>query len=150
VLGDARIELAKARPGSFDVLAVDAFSSDAIPLHLITDEAVGVYLRALSPRGVLLIHISNRYIKLEPVLAAIARHRGLTALVREDNPRDRELASPSSWVILTRDPGQLRALAAARPDAPLTKLDPPKGPIWTDDHASIMPYIRWENVVRHP
>jgi hypothetical protein len=149
-LGDARLELGKAPPGSFDVLAVDAFSSDAIPLHLITDEAVGVYLRALSAKGVLLVHISNRYITLEPVLAAIARHRGLTAMVREDNPRDRELLSPSSWVLLTRDPGQLQALAAARPDAPWQKLEPPRGPVWTDDHASIMPYIRWENVVRHP
>lgn len=149
-IGDARIELAKATPGGFDVLAVDAFSSDAIPLHLLTDEAVGVYMRALSAKGVLLIHISNRYIELEPVLAAIARHRGLTAMVRDDNPQDHTLLTPSSWVLLTRDPGQLRALAAARPDAPWSKLKPPAPHVWTDDHASILPYIRWENLMRQP
>src|SRR6202007_1860608 len=106
-LGDARLELGQAAPGSFDVIAVDAFSSDAIPLHLLTDEAFGVYLRALSPKGVLLIHISNRFIELEPVLSAVARHRGLTARLRDDNPEDRTLLTPSSWVVLTRDPNQL-------------------------------------------
>jgi hypothetical protein len=148
VIGDARLELGKTAPGSFDILAIDAFSSDAIPLHLLTDEAVGVYLRALSPKGVLLIHISNRFIELEPVLSAIVRHRGLTAMVRDDNPYDRTLLTPSSWVLLTRDPAQLKALAAARPDAPWAKLQPPAPRVWTDDHASILPYIRWPNLMR--
>ena len=149
-IGDARLELAKAAPGSFDVLAIDAFSSDAIPLHLLTDEAIGVYLRALSPRGVLLIHISNRYIELEPVLSAIARHRGLTARVRDDNPYDRTLLTPSSWVLLTRDPAQLEALSALRPDAPWTRLMTPAPRVWTDDHASILPYIHWTDMMGHP
>lgn len=149
-LGDARIELGKAAPGSLDVLAVDAFSSDAIPLHLLTDEAIGVYMRALSPKGLLLIHISNRYIELEPVLAAVAKHRGLTAALRDDNPYDRTLLTPSSWVLLTRDPNQLKALAAARPDAPWTKLMAPAPHVWTDDHASILPYIRWANLMGKP
>jgi hypothetical protein len=146
-LGDARLELAKTAPGSLDVLAVDAFSSDAIPLHLLTDEAIGVYLRALSPKGLLLIHISNRYIELEPVLSAAARHRGLTAMVRDDNPYDRERLTPSSWVLMTRDPNALKALAAARPDAPWSKLLPPAAHVWTDDHASILPYIRWASLM---
>jgi hypothetical protein len=149
-LGDARLELGKAPTGSFDVIAVDAFSSDAIPLHLLTDEAFGVYLHALSPTGVLLIHISNRYIELEPVLSAVARHRGLTARLRDDNPYDRTLLTPSSWVVLTRDPNQLKSLAAARPDAPWTQLMPPAPHVWTDDHASILPYIRWANLMGHP
>ncbi|MDR2857096.1 MAG: hypothetical protein LBV50_04530 [Novosphingobium sp.] len=149
-LGDARVELARAAPGSLDVLAVDAFSSDAIPLHLLTDEAIGVYLRALSPGGLLLIHISNRYIELEPVLAAVAKHRGLTAAVRDDNPHDRTVLTASSWVLMTRDPGQLKVLAAARPDAPWTKLMAPAPHVWTDDHASILPYIRWANLVGKP
>ena len=149
-IGDARIELAKAAPGSFDVLAIDAFSSDAIPLHLLTDEAVGVYLRALSPKGLLLIHISNRYIELEPVLAAIARHRGLTAMNRFDNPQDRSLLTPSAWVLLTRDPAQIRTLSQLRPDAPLKKLAKPAAQVWTDDHASILPFIRWNNMLRQP
>ena len=76
VLGDARLDLAAMPAGSLDLLAVDAFSSDAIPLHLLTDEAFGVYLDKLGPRGLLLVHISNRFIELEPVLAAVARKRG--------------------------------------------------------------------------
>lgn len=150
VLGDARLELAKAAPGSLDVLAVDAFSSDAIPLHLLTDEAFGVYLRALSPKGLLVVHISNRYIELEPVLSAIARERGLTAAVRDDNPADRVALTPSSWVVLTRDPGQLKALAAQRGDAPWNKLEPPARDVWTDDHASILPYVRWHYLLGQP
>ena len=149
-LGDARLELGKTAPGSLDILAVDAFSSDAIPLHLLTDEAIGVYLRALSPQGLLLIHISNRYIELEPVLAAIARHRGLAALVRDDNPYDRTYLAPSSWVVMTRDPAQLKALGALRPDAPLTRLKPSAPQVWTDDHASILPYIQWGNLMGKP
>jgi len=150
VLGDARLELAKVRPGSIDVLAVDAFSSDAIPLHLLTDEAFGVYLDALSPRGILLVHISNRYIELEPVLAAAARRRGLAALVRDDNPEDQTLLTPSSWVALSRDPRQLEVLARSRPGAPWDRLESPAEQGWTDDHASILPYVRWQQLLGKP
>jgi SAM-dependent methyltransferase len=150
VLGDARLELAAARPGSLDLLVIDAFSSDAIPLHLLTDEAIGVYLRALSPRGLLLVHISNRYIELEPVLSAAARERGLAAAIRNDNPADRTLLTPSAWVALSRDPAQLRALAASRADARWDKLAPPAPRVWTDDHASILPYVRWDRFLGKP
>ena len=146
-IGDARIEVAKAAPGSFDVLAVDAFSSDAIPLHLLTDEAIGVYLRALSPRGLLMIHISNRFIELEPILAAAARRRGLAAAVRDDNPPDRVYLTPSSWVVLSRAQSQLDALARARPDAEWRPLLAPATQVWTDDHASILPYVRWRHIL---
>ena len=150
VIGDARIEVAKVAPGSFDVLAVDAFSSDAIPLHLLTDEAMGVYLRALSPRGVLMIHISNRFIELEPVLAAAAWSRALAAAVRDDNPPDHAYQTPSSWVALSRDKAQLDALAKARPDAEWRPLLAPAEHLWTDDHASILPYVRWRHLLMKP
>jgi hypothetical protein len=144
VLGDARLELAKVAPGSIDVLVIDAFSSDAIPLHLLTDEAIGVYLRALSPRGLLLVHISNRYIELEPVIAAAARHRRLASSIRDDNPDDQVMLTASSWVALSRDPKQIAILSAARRAAPWHALSPPAPRVWTDDHASILPYVRWE------
>lgn len=149
-LGDARLELAKAAPASFDVLAIDAFSSDAIPLHLMTDEAIGVYLRALSSRGILVIHISNRFIDLEPVLAAAAKHRGLAVAIRKDSPDDDAFVSGSNWVVMTRDPGQLEALGQLRPDAPLSALTPPAAKMWTDDHASILPYVQWRNMLKAP
>lgn len=147
VVGDARLELEAVPARSFDVLAVDAFSSDAIPLHLLTDEALGVYEKALSPRGLLLIHISNNYIELEPVLSAIAAKRGLRARIRLDNPQQGGLVVASSWVAVARDPQVLSRLLADDPKLDWKPLQPAKGAAWTDDHASVLPYIRWDNIV---
>lgn len=148
VLGDARIELAKARSGDLDLLAVDAFSSDAIPLHLLTDEALGVYLDALSPRGLLLIHISNRFIELAPVLAAGARQRGLHAMLREDNPDRSGMLTGSVWVLLTRDPKQIIAVQARSGGHEWRQLPAPTARAWTDDHASVLPFVRWHQLVK--
>ncbi|MBS0476797.1 MAG: fused MFS/spermidine synthase [Proteobacteria bacterium] len=147
VIGDARLELAKVAPASFDLIGVDAFSSDAIPLHLLTDEALGVYERALSPGGVLLIHISNRFIDLEPVLSADARKRGLVAAKREDNPEADQNYSPSTWIALSRRPATLKALATASGDAKWEPLGQPAASVWTDDHASILPHVEWRNIL---
>ena len=146
VIGDARIELGKIPSGSFDVLAVDAFSSDAIPLHLMTDEAIGVYERALSPKGVMLIHISNRFIDLEPVLSADAIRRGLTAVKRFDVPSRDMQYTPSVWIAMSRDPAAIAALKAAS-DQEWERLGPPAPSVWTDDHASILPHVEWHNVL---
>ncbi|NOU03864.1 MAG: hypothetical protein HOO94_09490 [Novosphingobium sp.] len=145
VIGDARIELGKAAPGSIDLLAIDAFSSDSIPLHLLTTEAFGVYQRALSRDGIVLVHISNRFIELEPVLAAMARARGLTAVLREDNPVMDGGLTASSWIALSRDPARIKALTAAVPDQPWRTLGPPAARVWSDDHATILPYVTWTN-----
>ncbi len=150
VLGDARLALAGMGKGSLDLLAIDAFSSDAIPLHLLTDEAFGTFLDVLAARGVLLVHISNRYIELEPVLAAEAKKRGLTVALRDDNPPDNGLLTASSWVLMTRDPTQLAALKHLAPAMGWTPLKPAAPRAWTDDHASILPYIRWQNFLRTP
>ena len=147
VIGDARLSLQNLPRGSLDLLAVDAFSSDAIPLHLLTGEAFGVYLDSMSPKGVLLVHISNRFIELEPVLAAEARKRGLAAMIRNDYPAQKDGRTPSSWALLSRDPGQLAALGRLVPATPLTPLTKPAPLAWTDDHASILPYIRWDTLL---
>ena len=152
VVGDARLELAKAPRAGLDVLAIDAFSSDAIPLHLLTDEAFGIYLDALAPDGLLLVHISNRFIELEPVLAAEAGKRGLSAAIRDDIPggEDAALYPPSSWVVLTRDPAKIAALRRIAPQFGWTPLASPARRAWTDDHASILPYVRWDNFIGKP
>lgn len=150
VLGDARIKIDRLPAGSLDVLAVDAFSSDAIPLHLLTDEAFGVYLDALSPRGMLLVHISNRFIELEPVLSAIVRKRGLVAAVRDDRPPVGLLLTASSWVAISRDRQQLESLSKLEPKLPWKPLQRPAPRVWTDDHASILPYVRWQNMLGKP
>jgi len=145
VLGDARIALGRVRAGSFDLLAIDAFSSDSIPLHLFTHEAFGVYVDALAPRGILLVHISNRFIDLEPALAAEVKARGLHAAVREDEPPEGTQWTPSTWVALVRDPAQLKALEQAAPAMSWRPLKPPAPRLWSDDHASILPYVTWAN-----
>ena len=144
IIGDARIELARMPGGQFDLLAIDAFSSDAIPLHLLTDEAFGTYLDKLSPRGLLLIHISNRFIELEPVLAALAKKRRLASAVRHDNTQDRVYRTPSTWVAMSRDPAMLARLTGMRKNAGWEGLQKPANRVWTDDHASILPYVRWQ------
>lgn len=150
VLGDARLSLARAQSGSFDMLAVDAFSSDAIPLHLITREAVSVYVRALASDGVVLLHISNRFVELEPVVAAIARDLGLAAAVRNDFPDDTANLTASSWVALTRNRSTLEALAQGNPDAAWQALAPPAEHSWSDQRASILPAIRWNQLLGKP
>mgnify|MGYP000107746074 CR=1 FL=1 len=146
-LGDARLELAKVAKGSFDVLVIDAFSSDSIPLHLLTDEALGVYERALAPGGILLIHTSNRFMTLEPVIAANARKRGLAALIRKDAPDMDRYFTPSNWIALSRSPVVLTALAGRTPTLKWDSLGQPAATGWTDEHASILPYVRWRNLL---
>ena len=147
IIGDARLALDKVPKQSFDILVIDAFSSDAIPLHLLTEEAIRVYLKALAPDGILIVHISNRYIELEPVLAASVERLGLHALLRFDNPRDRSVLTPSEWVVLSFREDRLKAVAETRPDAPWRKLQEPASRPWKDDHASILPYIRWNKLL---
>ncbi len=145
IIGDARLAIAAASPSSFDLLAIDAFSSDSVPLHLFTHEAFGTYLRALSLHGVMMVNISNRFIELEPPLAAEIRARHLFAQVRDDTPEaDTELTA-STWVAVSRDPAQLQRIAALVPDKAWRDLAPPAQRVWTDDHASILPYVRWHN-----
>ena len=136
-IGDARLELDKLPDDSFDVLAVDAFSSDAIPLHLLTDEALQLYTRVLAEDGLLLIHISNRFIRLEPVLDALAKKQGLHAASRRDEIAKGDVYA-SNWVVLSRDAGSLRALTAGKD---WVDLSPAEGRVWTDDYASILPYM---------
>ena len=145
-IGDARLEMAKLPAQSFDVIGVDAFSSDAIPLHLLTAEALQVYQRTLSPDGLLMIHISNRYFELEPQLFAALGEQGWTARVLSDKPKRGGVSTASVWVAATRDPAKLAKVTAGRKDwKPL--LEAPGTRPWTDEHASILSAVRWRNLV---
>jgi spermidine synthase len=147
ILGDARLSLAREPAGKLDLLAVDAFSSDAIPIHLLTREALQVYRRALKPDGLLLIHISNRYLDLEPVLAAAAKRDGWHAAAFDYSPEAGEEGrnlSRSIWVAMTRDKDGLMTLRiASAEDAHLWRplLGRPGFEGWTDDYASILPLL---------
>jgi hypothetical protein len=139
VLGDARLTL--ARSGSaHDILVLDAFSSDAIPIHLLTTEALRGYEQRLSPNGVLAFHISNRHIKLAPVIARLARERGLTALTRLDKHVDPKRGyEASEWVVMARVPDALRDFSS---DSRWTKLVADARPAWTDDFSNIWSELR--------
>jgi SAM-dependent methyltransferase len=154
ILGDARLSLARQPPGEIDILAVDAFSSDAVPMHLLTREALEVYRRALTPDGLLLIHISNRYLDLRPVLAAAARKGGWHAAIYDYVPTAAEQAKNmtiSVWVALARDPDTLLALRiSSAGDAHLWRPleERPGFAGWSDDYASILPLLEdWSNWV---
>ena len=142
LIGDARLRLQDLPLDSFDVLVIDAFSSDAIPLHLLTVEAMAIYERALAPGGLLLLHTSNRYVRLEPVVARLAQARGLNAMLLQDEPVRRNDLYSSTWIALAPDRAPLDALSVT---ADWRLLSAPEGPVWTDDYASVLPYLVWEN-----
>jgi spermidine synthase len=147
IVGDARLSLAHQPVGRLDLLALDAFSSDAVPMHLLTREAFGVYARALQPGGLLLVHISNRYVDLAPVVAAAADAGGWHAVELTYEPTESEAAhhaSVSVWIAMSRNPVALDSLifASAR-EGDWRKLRPRAGfPGWSDDYASILPLLR--------
>jgi hypothetical protein len=144
VIGDARLslerELSRGGPRGYDVLAIDAFSSDSIPVHLITREAIELYARHLAPDGIIAVHISNRFLDLKPVLANIARATGLAAQLVSDSPQDDRTASSTDWVLLARDPAVLGDPQIAGRAEP---LDPVPGfSLWTDQFNNLLDVLK--------
>ncbi|MDQ3778750.1 MAG: fused MFS/spermidine synthase [Actinomycetota bacterium] len=144
VVGDGRLKLADARDRSTDLLVVDAFSSDSIPVHLLTREAVSLYFAKLEPDGVAIFNISNRQLALEPVVAAVAGDLGLSAASRLDDrvsPRERERGKTGShWVAVARRAARLQPLVASgwKPLAASDGVRPR-----SDDFSNILSVIRW-------
>jgi hypothetical protein len=142
VTGDARLQLAREPDGAFDLLVLDAFSSDSIPVHLLTREALRLYLRKLAPAGVMALHISNRYLELGPVAGNLARDAGLVARWWDDVDFDPENGrDQSTWVVLARRTEDLGGLEASVRWTPLEARD--SLPVWTDDHSNILRVFRW-------
>ena len=142
-LGDARVTLSRDPRASLDLLALDAFSSDAIPMHLMTRQAFATYARVVQPDGLLLVHISNRFLDLEPVVAAAARDGGWGAIELNLRPSllDRD-ASASQWIALSRNRNVLLALESLDTDwVPVTAA--PGFTAWTDDYSTILPLLKW-------
>lgn len=139
VLGDARLSLEREAPQGFDVLAVDAFSSDSIPVHLITKEALGVYLGHMKPDGVVAFHVSNRFLDLVPVVARLAaEHKAHAVLVDEESSEDK---TTSTWVLVSRD-----AKAIARPEITDAGATEPETRddwrTWTDDYSNLVQILK--------
>jgi len=149
ILGDARLKLEHAANKQYDVILLDAFSSDAIPIHLITREAIELYFRKLTDNGVLMVHISNRYLDLEPVLGNLAENLDLFTLLLSDEIGEDEGGGagkrPSKWVILARrreDLGELREAPRGTHGWRQAKTNPKVG-IWTDDFSNVLRVMDW-------
>ena len=143
VIGDARLALAAQPAATFDLLVLDAFSSDAVPMHLMTREAFAGYARTLGLRGLLLVHISNRFLDLEPVIAAHAKAGGWHArsLVYRPGANAREGETVSQWLALSRDPATLSTLTKANTGWVLLKARAGFAG-WSDDYSSILPLLK--------
>jgi spermidine synthase len=144
VLGDARIslerELADGGSNQFDLLAMDAFSSDSVPVHLLTKEAFDIYLKHTAADGILAVNISNRHLDLLPVLWQAAGHYKLKMVVIPTEG-DGRLVFPSNWVLLTRDPALLETPAIAQRAISLDGYTT-KVPLWTDDFSNLFQILK--------
>jgi len=140
LLGDARLTLEGQASQQFDLLAVDAFSSDAIPIHLLTREALATYFRHLKPSGILAVHISNRYLDLAPVCALGARDFGkIATVVGDDGENDFEL--PSTWVLLTSDIAWFQSHSFDGAD-PFDAVAPTGFREWTDNYSNVFQILK--------
>jgi len=144
IIGDGRQSLSRTPDGTFNLLVLDAFTSDAIPVHLLTREALAIYLSKLAPGGIVLFHISNRFVELESVIANLAADAGAAALFQVYDPSSDESdagASSASWVAVARDVADFGLLAAD------DRWHPPdlnaRVGVWTDDYSNIFRTLIW-------
>lgn len=141
-LGDARLELQNAPAAHYGLIVLDAFSSDAIPMHLMTVEALDLYLSKLAPGGLLVFHISNRSLDLHPVVADLALARNLVGLNFDDTARNQPSGKePSQWVVLARRAEDLATLAADTRWQTLAGR--PDRAVWSDDFSNIVSIFKW-------
>ncbi len=139
--GDGRLSLAREKPQNFDVLVIDAFSGDAIPLHLLTTQAVALYRRHLAPGGILAFHVSNQHVDLEPAIALLARAAGMQAMRVSSFANDERGEFNATWMLLTDNTAFF-----GQPDVTSHVRKPSEKPglrLWTDDYSSLLPILHW-------
>jgi hypothetical protein len=145
VLGDARLKLRAAKDGSYDLIVLDAFSGDSIPMHLVTREAFALYIRKLAPGGMLAFHISNLYLRLDPTLGALTQDAGLACLMADDTGIPQPMIDagkfPSKWMVMARNQADFGALATD--PRWKTVVVPPGTQVWTDDYSNLLRVIKW-------
>ena len=141
VVGDGRLELERVAPGSFDLLVLDAFSSDAVPVHLLTVESFRTSMATVAPGGVIAVHISNRYLDLEPVVASAIESLGLVSILGTDLPAASltGLADASQWVIVARSYADVAGLVEG--DEWRTAHAEGRRP-WTDRYSDLLGALR--------
>ena len=137
ILGDARLRLREAPSGKYGLLIMDAFSSDSVPAHLLTTEAMDLYRSKLSDDGMLAFHISNRYLNLEPLLSGLSHRAGFSAFIRRDEERGIIGRYPSVWVVMARNDSALGTIAS---DARWRRVEGDM--VWTDDFSNILSLLK--------
>ncbi len=147
VLGDARVSLERAlregKPEKFDILAVDAFSSDSIPMHLLTRECMEIYHRHLAEDGILAIHISNKHLDLEPLVRGLVAEIGYEAVLISNEDDEENGVDSSDWVLVTTNQEFLKDKEVEESIVQWT--DDSKEPVvWTDDFSNLFELIRWD------
>jgi SAM-dependent methyltransferase len=143
ILGDARLSLAAEKPQHFNVIVVDAFSGDAIPVHLLTREALALYRRHLQPGGVIVFHVSNQYINLEPVVAAIAKDAGMKAESVHSRGDEQNGYYYADWILVTANETLLSQPEIVNNGFP-TPLQA-NVRLWTDNYSSVFPLLKWHS-----
>jgi spermidine synthase len=145
VTGDARLSLTQeerhANRPRYDVLVLDAFSGDAVPVHLLTAEAISLYRKRLQPDGILAFHISSQYLDLAPVLTVQAEHAGMRAVTIHSAGDEKRGEFPADWVLFTTNPAFLEQPEVFNASQPL--LSRPGVSLWTDEYNSLLPILRW-------
>ncbi len=139
VVGDARLSLEREADQQFDVLVLDAFSSDSIPAHLLTEEAFAIYLRHLKPNGALAFHITNRHFDLQPVIAGAAERYGLHAVKIHSDNRPERAQARCDWMLLSRDPDVFTTPDIATAVTPTDALQPQ---LWTDRFNNVVSILK--------
>jgi hypothetical protein len=136
-MGDARLVLESLPSENLDVLTMDAFSSDAVPVHLLTREAFRVYLRHLKPDGIIIVHISSRYLNMEPIVALAASEMGWSGVTVRDDGDSETFYVASTWVVLSPQPGFFRHPNFRDGSVSPVQHSPGFRP-WTDDYSDII------------
>lgn len=137
VMGDARLTFAKQPDGIYDLIVVDAYSSDAIPIHLATEEAMAIYKEKLAPQGAVVMHVSNRHLELASVVVGIADENDMKSWVyNEDSGRDNEYIFATNVVISAREEADVGTLAANSAWALTEPEDHQR--VWTDDYSNVL------------
>jgi SAM-dependent methyltransferase len=143
ILGDARLSLAAEKPQHFNVIVVDAFSGDAIPVHLLTREALALYRRHLQPGGVIVFHVSNQYINLEPVVAAIAADAGMKAVSVHSRGDKQNGFYYADWILVTANETLLSQPEIVNNGFPTSLQANVR--LWTDNYSSVFPLLKWHS-----
>ena len=141
LFGDARLTMERQPPQHYDVIAVDAFTSDAIPVHLLTRECFEIYFKQLQPGGILAVHVSNRFLNLVPVVARNATDFGKSAILVDDDGEDEDYLSSSDWVLVSGDPVVFQQSYFKAAGIEPAKLRPGLRP-WTDDYSNLFQILK--------